>query len=138
MKVDIKPVEKSQGLIGRKKLHGISLSVGFSDEEKAIIRERKLDRVVLMERDVPADVNEEKHAKRGLAKLVVTAAVSGRDANHFGLTFGKLLRGPDVYFFDTPIEVKDYIEQLKTEILPLTKAYLEGNKEAATADSFEL
>ncbi len=138
MKIDIRPVEKSKGFVFGKKLHGVELSVAFSDEETAIISERKLGSVVLMDRDAPADVDAEKHANRGLAKMVMTAAVSGGDANHFGLTFNKLLRGPDVYFFSTPIEAKGYMAELKEEILPLTKAYLEGNKEAATADSFEL
>ncbi len=138
MKVDIKPVEKSQGLVFKKKLHGIALSVIFSEEEKAINAERKLDRVILMEREAPADVDAEKHESRGLAKKLMTAAVSGFDANHFHLTFGKLLRGTDTYFFHTPIEAKGYIDELKTDILPLAKSYLEGNKEAASSDSFEL
>ena len=125
-------------MVFKKTLHGVELSVQFSNEEHAIITERKLNRVVLMERGAPADVDAEKHANRGLMRKIATAAVSGIDANHFDLTFGKLLMGPDTYFFETPIEAKGYIEELKEEVLPLTKAYLEGNKEAADADSFEL
>ena len=138
MRVDIKPVEKSQGLVFKKKLHGVQLSVMFSEEEKAIIQERKLGHTILLERATPADVDAGKHANRGLAKKMLTAAVSGMDANHFHLTFSKLMHGPDTYFFETPIEVKEYIHELKEDILPLAKAYLEGNKEAADADSFEL
>ncbi len=126
------------GMIFKKVLHGVELSVMFSEEEKAIIADRKLDRTILRERDAPADVDAEKHANRGLARKLVTAAVAGRDANNFHLTFGKLLRGADIYFFETPIEAKDYIAELKSEVLPLAKAYLEGNKEAASSDSFEL
>ena len=138
MKIDIKPVEKSTGMIFKKVLHGVELSVLFSEEEKAIIAARALERTVLRERGAPADIDADKHANRGLARKLVTAAVAGRDANNFHLTFGKLLRGGDVYFFETPIEAKDYINELKSEVLPLAKAYLEGNKEAASSDSFEL
>ena len=138
MKIDIKPVEKKHGLIRRQTLHGISLTVVFSDEEKAIIKERRLEPIALMERDIPIDVNAEKHEKRGLLKKVAIAATSGVDALDFHLTFRKMLRGPDIYFFRTPVEAKAYVAQLKEEILPLVKSYLDGNKEAATEDSFEL
>lgn len=138
MKINISHKEKKQGLVFKKTLHGVALDVAFSDEERAIIDERELSRVILMERDVPADVDEEKHANRGLARKLATAAVSGVDANHFHLTFNKLLRGTDEYFFDTPIEAKGYADELKTDILPLAKAYLEGNKTTGEGDSFEL
>lgn len=138
MKVDIKPVEKSKGMVFKKTLHGVELSVQFSSEELAIIEERKLARTILLERGAPADVNAEKHENRGVARVLATAVVSGRDANHFHLTFGKLMNGSDTYFFDTPVEAKMYIDELKTEILPLAKNYLEGNKETANSDSFEL
>jgi len=111
MKVNVNPVEKKQGLVFKKTLHGVELCV---------------------------DVDEEKVAKRGLVKSLATAAIAGTDALTYNLTFSKLLKGSDTYFFETPIEAKGYIDELKTDILPLTKAYLEENKEAATSDSFEL
>lgn len=138
MKINIKHVEKSQGLIFRKHLHGVELQVQFSAEEKAIISERNLERVVLLDRDAPPDVDAEKHANRGLTRKIATAAMKGFDANHFGLTFNKLMRGPDTYFFYTPIEAKNYEQILKEETLPDAKAYLEGNKATGTSDSFEL
>ncbi len=138
MKIDIKPVEKTHGLLRRTTLHGVELTVLFSEEEKAIIAERKLGLTNLMDRPIPPDVNAEKIEKRGLAKKLVMAAAMGSDSLGYHLTFNKLLKGPDTYFFKTPIEVKDYIAELKEEVLPLTKAYLEGNKEAASSDSFEL
>lgn len=138
MKIDIKPVEKSKGMMFKKTLHGVELTVQFSEEEKAIITERKLAPMILLERGAPADVDAEKHANRGLVKLVATAALKGRDANDFHLTFATMLRGPDTYFFDTPIEAKAYIQELKEDTLPLAKQFLEGNKDTASSDSFEL
>lgn len=138
MKVTIRHVEKSKGLIFQKKLHGVELSVVFSEEEKAIIEKRSIGGDILLERGVPADVDAEKHANRGLTKIVATAVIAGKDANHFHLTFNKLLRGTDTYFFDTPIEAKEYEELLKTDTLPNAKAYIVGNETTGTGDSFEL
>ncbi|MEO1700931.1 MAG: hypothetical protein AAFR71_02680 [Pseudomonadota bacterium] len=138
MKVDIKPVEKKQGMIRKTTLHGVELTVIFSEEEKAIIKERDLASVTLLERDVPADVDPEKVANRGLVKKLAIAATSGIDALNYDLTFATLLKGPDTYFFFTPLDAKAYIAELKEDILPKAKEYLEYNAEAASADSFEL
>jgi len=139
MKVDIKHVEKSQGLVFRKTLYGVALTVTFSEEEQTIIRERKLERYPIMDRDPPADVDAEKHAKRGLATKIMTAAVKGIDANHFALTPGKLLRGTDTYFMHTPIEAKAYEAELKEEVLPRLKTFIVENAEIEQkSDSFEL
>ncbi|MDJ0613249.1 MAG: hypothetical protein QNJ29_06190 [Rhizobiaceae bacterium] len=138
MKIDISHKEKKQGLVFKKTLHGVELAVGFNDEEQAIIRERDLELTILMERGIPADVDADKVANRGLVKKVAIAATSGVDALGYHLTFRKLMRGPDTYFFETPIEAKNYADELKSDILPLAKAYLEGNKETGSADSFEL
>jgi len=138
MKIDIQHVEKSQGLIFSKTLHGVSLSVAFSEEEKQIIQQRGLERQRLLERDAPADVNAEKHANRSLVRKIATAAISGIDANNFDLTIGKLLRGPDVYFFRTPIEAKAYESELR-ECLPMIKAFIMENADIAEkSSSFEL
>lgn len=139
MKVNIQHVEKSKGAIFKKKLHGVALTVTFSEEEAAIINERKLHHDIILERGYPADVDPEKHARRGLVKLAATAAISGRDANHFHLTLGKLMSGTDTYYFDTPLEAKQYEQLLKDETLPDAKAYIMGNQTTGTSgDSFEL
>lgn len=138
MKVDIKHVEKSKGMLSRKTLHGVALSVTFSDEELSIIRDRRLDHDIIVERGVPADVDEYKHANRGMTRKLMTAAVNGRDANHFHLTVGKLVRGTDTYFFDTPLEAKEYTEHLR-EALPKFKAYIMENAGIdEKSSSFEL
>jgi hypothetical protein len=138
MKIDIKPVEKTQGLIRKTTFHGVELSVLFSEEEQAIIRQHKLELTSLMDRPIPPDVNADKVENRGLVKKLAIAATSGVDSLGYHLTFRKLLRGPDTYFFKTPIDAKEYIAELKEVVLPLAKAYLEGNKEVADSDSFEL
>ena len=139
MKINIRHVEKKQGLVFKKHLHGVELSVIFSEEEKGIIAERKLGRTILMERGAPADTDPDKMANRGLAKKIAMSAIKGdMDANNFHMTFNKLLKDKDTFWFDTPIEAKEYDIALKEEILPIAKAYLEGNKEVGAEESFEL
>lgn len=138
MRVNIEHKTETKGLLRKTTFHIVALTVEFSDEEKAIVRERKLERVVILERDVPANVDEEKHAERGLLAKVVTAAVKGRDANHFHLTIGKLLNGVDQYALATPLEAKEYEAALK-EKLPSLKGYIMENAGIEEkSSSFEL
>ena len=138
MRIDIQHVEKSKGLVFRKTLHGVALTVQFSGEEEAIIKTRRLGNDVIVERGAPADVDAEKHASRGLMKKIATAAVKGMDGNNFHLTATKLMRGTDTYFFNTPLEAKEYEEHIR-EVLPNFKEHLLGNAEIANkSDSFEL
>jgi hypothetical protein len=138
MRVNIEHKTETKGLLRKTTFHIVALAVDFSDEEKAIIKERKLEHDVVLERDVPANVDEEKHAERGLLAKVVTAAVKGRDANHFHLTIGKLLNGVDLYALATPLEAKEYEAELKERLTSL-KGYIMGNAgiEEKTS-SFEL
>ena len=137
MKVNIKHVKKTTGLISKKNLHGVALAVLFSDEEKAIIEERKLADTIIMERGAPADVDARKYANRGLMAKVVTSVLNGPDANNFHLTISKLLYGIDTYFFDTSIEAKQYEQDLKEE-LPKLKNFIVDNETSGEGDSFEL
>jgi hypothetical protein len=138
MRVSIEHTEKSQGLIFKKKLYGLSLTVTFSEEEKQVIEDRKLHRTIIIERGPPADVNAEKHANRGLAAKIATAAIKGADANNFHLTIGKLLKGKDTYFLDEVVEAKAYEEEVRDSMHKL-KSYItlsEGIEQKS--DSFEL
>ena len=138
MRVEIQHVEKSQGLVFKKKFYGVTIRVTFSEEEKQIIDDRKLGRIVILERPAPADVDAEKHANRGLATKLLTAAVKGIDANHFSLTIGKLVSGPDTYHFDTIVEAKEYEEALRESMHDL-KGYITASEGVAQkSDSFEL
>jgi hypothetical protein len=73
----------------------------------------------------------DKHANRGLGRRLLTAAVSGADANDFHLSVNKLMRGEDVYFLGTPMEAKDYEEQLKEGLVKL-KNWIVGNADVGS------
>lgn len=138
MKVDIQHVEKSQGLVFRKKLHGVALTVSFSQEELQIINERKLAKDRIIERGVPADVDAHKHANKGLGAKLVTAVVKGTDALTFDLTIAKLMKGTDTFFFETPLEAKGYEQEVR-EAMPRLKAYIVENAGIEQkSDSFDL
>jgi len=141
MKVTISHVQKTTGLIRKTTFHGVAVKVDFSTEELAVIRERRLEGDVVLERGYPADMSDmaiEKHANRGLGRKLLTAAVSGADANNFDLTVNKLIKGEDVYFFGTPVEAKEYENMLKNGLVTL-KNWIVGNAEVEQETaSFEL
>lgn len=141
MKVTINHVQKTAGLIRKTTFHGVAVKIDFNAEELAVITERKLGIDVVLERDYPADMSDaavEKHANRGLGRKLLTAAVSGADANNFDLTVNKLMKGEDVYFLSTPMEAKQYEEQLKNGLVNL-KGWIVGNAEVEQeTSSFEL
>ncbi len=137
MKVEIKNVDKKQGMLSSKKFYGVTTTVTFSAEEEAIIKERNLGRMVLMDRDVPADVDPDKHANRGLVKKLATAAIKGADANNFDLTADTLLRGPDTYFMFNEHERTNYHDEMKGALQQL-KGLIEQTAEPTKDSSFEL
>lgn len=141
MRVTINHVQKSSGVIRRKTHHGVAVRVEFNPEELTIIRERHLEKDVVIERDYPSDMSANaihKHENKGLGKTLLKAAVSGTDSLHHHLTINKLMKGEDVHFFSTPLEAKAYEEALK-EQLALLKAYIVGNAEVEQETaSFEL
>jgi hypothetical protein len=138
MKVSLSHEEKKTGMIRKTTHHGVTVHVQFSPAEEAIVRERKLERTVILERDYPSDVDPEKFESKGLARRMATAAVSGMDALHFHLTIGKLLKGPDTYFMATPLQAKEYEARLR-EQLPMLKEYIVENEGVEQkSDSFEL
>ena len=141
MKVTINHVQKTAGLIRKTTFHGVSVRIEFNAEELAVISERKLGHDIVLERGYPADMSDmaaDKHANRGLGRRLLTAAVSGKDANDFNLSVNKLLKGEDLYFLGTPMEAKEYEGMLKDGLVTL-KNWIVGNteveKETAT---FEL
>ena len=141
MKVTINHVQKTTGMIRRTTHHGVSVRVQFSAEELAVIRERKLEKDVVLERGYPSDMSDgaiEKHETKGLGRKLLTAAVSGTDALHFHLTINKLMQGEDVYFLSTPMEAKGYEAELKDKLVE-PKNWIMGNAELETeTESFEL
>jgi hypothetical protein len=127
MRVSIDHNEKSVGLLFRSTKHEVVTSIQFTAEELAVINGRKLKEYVVLERgwDATMKDNAAKHPE-----YYDTVPQPN-------LTIGKLVKGPDHYVFDTPIESKRYEGQL-TEALKQLKGFLVGNETRAESKSFEL
>ncbi|MEL7275567.1 MAG: hypothetical protein AAGK98_03780 [Pseudomonadota bacterium] len=141
MKVSINHTQKTSGMIRKTTYHGVAVQVEFNTEEMAVIRERQLEKDIILQRDPPADMSDaaiEKRENRGLGRKLLTAAVSGADALHDDLTVRKLMQGVDLYFLGTPMEAKAYEAELKEALVKL-KNWIVGNAEVETETaSFEL
>lgn len=141
MKVSIEHKEKTTGMLRKTTFHGVEVSVTFSEEERSIIEQRDLKYDVVLERGYSADISESKamaQENRGLGRKLLTAAISGVDANTTHLTISKLMKGPDLFYLSTPLDAKAYEDQLKDGLVTL-KGYIVGNEgieEKST--SFEL
>lgn len=122
MRVSIDHKEVSTGLIMKKTYHEVKLTLVFSNEELAIIKQRRLENDVILERDIPADVKP--------------SSVANPDIFH--LTIGKLVRkGEDTYVTASPLDAKVYEERL-VERLKVLKDYIVGNAEVGQSKTFEL
>ena len=141
MQVNIAHKEKTVGVLRKTTFHGVEVSIQFSEEERAVIEGRDLKFDTVLERGHSADVSDSKVIKqenRGLGRALLNAAVNGRDANTTNLTINKLMKGPDLFFLTTPLEAKEYEEQLKERLVVL-KGYIVGNEGVAEkTSSFEL
>jgi hypothetical protein len=118
MKIDITTNEVSTGLIKKTKHHQVNLTVLFSEEEKQIISDCELGKVIVLERGTPSN---RKDSVEGL----------------WNLTIDMLVYGKDEYAFATPAEAKNYVEELK-EQLPLLKDHIMSNADGVEDTSFEL
>lgn len=127
MRVSIEHSEKTTGWISKTRYPMISLKVEFSEEEKQIIKEAKIEKVVILERDHSADF------KTNLKNL----------DDIFNITFGGLLykqeKGTaDEYCVRSPGEAREYEAELKDK-LRQAKDYLERNRGIKEkSSSFEL
>ena len=141
MKVTINHTQKATGMLRKTTHHGVAVRVQFNTEELAVIRERQLEKDVILERGYSSDASDrqmQKDASRGVGKTLLKAAVSGFDSMSTHLTVTKLMNGEDVFFVSTPMEAKEYEAQLKDGLVRL-KGWIEGNKEVETETaSFEL
>ena len=144
MKVDVKPVEKKikAGMFKKRDVHGVALTVTFNEEELAIIKERQLEKHVIIDRSVPADMDPDKvEAKRsgglGMARTLAKAAIKGTDSLTFDLTVTKLLNGTDTYYIGDVLTNKQYIEEIK-EAMRQLKHLIEASRETSEETSFEL
>lgn len=137
MRVTIRAVEKSMGIMHRRNLHGIECLVEFSEEEKQIIDTRQLASNILLTREWSADVNPEKKETRSTASRLVTSLVNGHDANDPHLTIRKLLRGPETYYQNNVGDAKAYELELR-EALRMCKGWLETNTDPSDGGTYEL
>lgn len=128
MKVSIDHKEVSHGLVFKTQFTAVVVSVTFSDEEKAIIQQRKLSKYIVLERGPDAylrskfEVKDPKHL----------ASLGGLD-----LSIANLLKGPDTYECQTPMHAKEY-EGKVTEALKTLKGFIMGNAQKEESKSFEL
>lgn len=124
MKIDIEHREETSGWINKKTYYVVDLRITFSEEEMQIVKQRKLENVVILERGVPA--NRDRSKFRGMEDV-------------FDLRIGKFARGEsDSYAFATPLEAKEYDAELR-EKLPELKSFIMENAEIEQkSDSFEL
>lgn len=141
MKVTINHVQKTTGMIRKTTHHGVSVRVAFNPQELAVIRERHLEKDVILKRGYSSDLSDgaiDKQENRGLGKSLLKAAISGSDALNTDLTVTKLMKGEDVFYLGRPVEAKEYEEELKNGLVQL-KGWIEGNAEVEKeTTSFEL
>jgi hypothetical protein len=127
MRVSIEHSDKAVGLLKRVNQVEVTTTVQFSEEELAVIRDRRLKDYIVAER-VPDS--------RTASKFDAEYAASIADGWH--LRVRDLMKGkPDRFTFDTPVDAKLYEERLK-EALKTLKSFIEGNASMAEATTFEL
>jgi hypothetical protein len=60
VKVNIEHVEEKQGFFKKTTYYGVKCDVTFSEEELQIIKAQELDNVVVLERERPAHINDDR------------------------------------------------------------------------------
>ena len=127
MRVSIQHNQKSTGFIFTKPYIEVVTSVTFSEEEKAIIRSKKLQKFVVLDREHDFIVR-----KRFENDPKYLASIRRAD-----LTIAELVTGPDAYRCETPMHAKQYEAEV-TAALKTLKDFITGNTEVAQSKSFEL
>jgi len=119
MRISISHHDVRRGLLFRKTMHEVHLSVAFTHEEKQIVRQRRLgDQVILQRRPANAKVDD-------------------RDSK-FVLRLGDLLDGrTDRFLLATPSAAKIYEEDL-IRMLAQVKLWISDNAETAGRTVIEL
>jgi len=129
MRVSFDHKEISRGLF-KKKIHiEVLTTVKFSDEELAVINNRKLKDFTVWDRK-PDFVDSDSIPQTELDKIV--------EAGRYTLTIGKLMKGkPDSYTCASPVHAKNY-EQEFTAALKTLKDFIAGNAEKPESKMIEL
>jgi hypothetical protein len=123
MKVDIKTEEKTTGFISKKKWHVVKTTVIYTEEEKQIIKENRLDKVVFWQRPPHDDAGD----MTGIEDLYYL---------RFD-TFDSRKPHTDEYFLSSSGSAAAYIEELKG-YLKAAKQHLDAQTGDTEDESFEL
>ena len=122
MRVTISHNAKTEGMLRKITYFEVTVAVQFTSGEHQVIGACDLGEVTVLERPPQASIR-----KRATS-----------DGDIFNLRVSSLLRGPDAYTCETPLEAKNYDAQLR-EALPKLKAYLDANATPMSgSDMFEL
>ncbi|MCA0869281.1 hypothetical protein LCL97_00445 [Seohaeicola saemankumensis] len=112
MRVKIDHSEKKIGLLRRRKFYCVTIEVDFSEEERQIIRERRLKRDVVLERKPSAEL----------------AVYENDPPEKFWLLISDLLKGPDTWMANSVLDAKQYADEVEN-LMPTLKGYIVGNTE---------
>lgn len=123
MRVNIEHGETQTGMFSKTTHHTVTVNVQFTEEEKHIIKQRKIGDAAVVERGVPSDRDARKFD--GIEYV-------------FNLTIDKLLKGEDTYAFSTPLEAKQYEELLKDSLQNLKNYIVENEGVENKSTTFEL
>lgn len=134
MRVEVTHGETRTGVVFVKRFYTVTAKVTFSAEELAIIRERKLEKDVILQRSPP--VNAKVTEVTGILSAGKVLTGMGKTVNGFHLMIGTLMNGPDTYTLETPLEAKRYEAELMAK-LKECKDYIMGNAEKGTGGVVE-
>lgn len=107
---------------GSPMLHTVGLTLIFTEEEKQIIKDNKLESLIIKERE--PDVTQLSRATmvtNALEKFGVEADVSSLRVRHL------LDQKKDVYRLPRVLDAKAYEAELADDVLPTLSSYLKGN-----------
>ena len=123
MRVELEHVEKTVGFLSRQRLHGVRLTVQFSEEELHIIENRKLQSTIVAERPPSADLRlrESDYTLNRNGDVVLC------NPEEFFLHIYDLMAGGETYWVETPADAKLY-EEILTEQLPRLKEFIAENE----------
>lgn len=119
MRANIEHKEVTTGLLRKTTWFQVVTRVDFSEEEKAIIKQRKLQDTIILEREPDVSKGDTAERREFLRSL--------GDAIHLKICDLLNPSKPNVYHLRTPLEAKQY-EQAVLESLKKLKQYLIGNE----------
>jgi hypothetical protein len=126
MRASIEHKEIASGLIKKVPQVEVTVAVQLSEEERAIVERWNLGERVVVERQINA---------HRLGKM--KADQYDYEANLEHLRIAHLLRGPNRYVVDTPLDAKVYQNEV-VEGLKSLKSFLAGCAELAEPQSLEI